>query len=366
MALSRANQPLIDPKRISSFENLKYVLAFKILFISNLKTTKKSFHLTIKTVNMSKFDLFGQSPELSFEEELDYLRKDQNVPPHSKFKNFLPFISDDGVIRANGRLANANQLEENLQTPVVLSGKEHITFLMLRDIHNHYGQTGLEHCRFIVQQSFIVISLRSILRTIINRCFDCRRQKAVALQPQMAPQPDFRIPNTENFIFQNTGVDFFGPFAIKASDNLYPKRYACIFTYLTIRAVHLEPAWHLSTDSFIQAILRFTARRRNPHLIVSDNGRNFVGASRELITKLNQFDHQKISDRLLKETMEWKFIPPYASQFGGAWGKTRAVLKTNSLLSDWPSNVDQRNISLIPKSSRRNPEQQASDLRPRQ
>ena len=192
----------------------------------------------------------------------------------------MPFISDDGVIRANGRLANANQLEENLQTPVILSGKEHITFLMLRDIHNHNGHTGLDHCRFIVQQSFIVINLRSTLRTIINRCFDCRRQKAVAMQPQMRPLPDFRIPNTENFIFQNTGVDFFGPFAIKASDNLYPKRYARIFTCLTTRAVHLEPAYHLSTDSFIQAILRFIARRGNPHLIVSDNGRNFVGASR--------------------------------------------------------------------------------------
>ena len=63
----------------------------------------------------------------------------------------------------------------------------------------------------------------------------------------------------------------------------------------------------------------FTARRGNPHLIVSDNGRNFVGASRELITKVNQFDHQEVSDRLLKETIEWKFIPPYASHFGGAW-----------------------------------------------
>ena len=100
---------------------------------------------------------------------------------------------------------------------------------------------------------------------------------------------------------------------------MYTKRYACIFTCLTTRAVHLEPAYHLSTDSFIQAILRFTDRRGNPHPIVSDNGRNSVGTSRELTTKVNQFDHQKISDRLLKETIEWKFIPPYASHFGGAW-----------------------------------------------
>ena len=124
--------------------------------------------------------------------------KDKSVPAHSKIKDFLLFISEDGVMRANGRLANANQLDENIQTPKTLSGKEHIAFLMFGHIQNHNGHTGLDDCRFIVQQSFIVISLRSSLRSIINRCFDCRRQNAVAMQPQMAPLPDFRIPNTEN------------------------------------------------------------------------------------------------------------------------------------------------------------------------
>ena len=80
MALSKAKQPPIDPKRFSSFEKLKRVLAFLILSVSNIKTTTKSFHLTIKTVNMSKIYLLRQSQELSFEEELDCLRKDQNVP----------------------------------------------------------------------------------------------------------------------------------------------------------------------------------------------------------------------------------------------------------------------------------------------
>ena len=45
------------------------------------------------------------------------------------------------------------------------------------------------------------------------------------------------------------------------------------------RAAHLEPAYCLSTDSFIQATLRFTPRRVNSHLTVPDNGRSFIGAS---------------------------------------------------------------------------------------
>ena len=38
---------------------------------------------------MTKIYLIRQSQELSFEEELDCLRKDQNVAAISKIKNFL-------------------------------------------------------------------------------------------------------------------------------------------------------------------------------------------------------------------------------------------------------------------------------------
>ena len=73
-----------------------------------------------------------------------------------------------------------------MQTTIILSGKEHIAFLMHRDIHSHNGHTEL--------------SFRSPLRPKINRCFDCRRQNASAMQLQMAPLPDFRISSTQNFI----------------------------------------------------------------------------------------------------------------------------------------------------------------------
>jgi len=52
--------------------------------------------------------------------------------------------------------------------------------------------------------------------------------------------------------FTTTGVDLFGPFYTrKASSQV--KHYGAIFTCLTIRAVHVDIAGSLSTDSFINA-----------------------------------------------------------------------------------------------------------------
>ena len=60
------------------------------------------------------------------------------------------------------------------------------------------------------------------------------------------------------------------------------KRYGCIFTCLSMRAAHLEVAHSQTTDSFLQALRRFTSRRGKPQQIYNDNGTNLVGAEKIL------------------------------------------------------------------------------------
>ena len=54
------------------------------------------------------------------------------------------------------------------------------------------------------------------------------------------------------------------------------KRYDIIFTCLASTTVHLEVANAMDTDSFIQALRMFIARRGNMRMLRSDNGSNFV------------------------------------------------------------------------------------------
>ena len=81
--------------------------------------------------------------------------------------------------------------------------------------------------------------------------------------------------------FHHVGIDYFGPYLIKQGRSLV-KRYGCLFTCMTVRAIHIELSHSLSTDSFLCALRRFIARRGRPEHIYSDNSSNFIGAERIL------------------------------------------------------------------------------------
>ena len=131
-----------------------------------------------------------------------------------------------------------------------------------------------------------------------------------------------QLPNERIAVFDpeftNTGVDYFGPILVKNNKRNrftsgHSKRYGVVLTYLTTRAAHLELAGDLSTDSFILALKRFMARRRQPKVMYSDSGSNFRGAENELGDLIS-----KISN-LTNYNINWKFIPPLSPWMGGAW-----------------------------------------------
>ena len=86
---------------------------------------------------------------------------------------------------------------------------------------------------------------------------------------------------------------------------------------MTTRAVHLELAFGLDTDSFLNAFYRMTSRRGVPNQVTSDNGTNFVGANRELCELWDNVDKSKVQAMTSIKGVKWNFNPPLAPHFGG-------------------------------------------------
>lgn len=155
----------------------------------------------------------------------------------------------------------------------------------------------------------------------------------------MAPLPSERlIPDKPPFTY--SGVDYFGPLYVKQGRSTV-KRYGCLFTCFTTRAIHIEIAHSLDLDSFICALQRFISCRGKPEKIFSDNGMNFHGGNRELRESLEAWNQKYMGTYLAQRGIEWHFNPPTASHMGGVWERmirsVRSILKTlikEQLVSD--------------------------------
>ncbi|XP_037814016.1 uncharacterized protein LOC119605126 [Lucilia sericata] len=107
--------------------------------------------------------------------------------------------------------------------------------------------------------------------------------------------------------------------------SLPPERtsaYVCIFVCFATKAVHLEATSDLTTDAFLAAFHRFISRRGCPSTMFSDNGTNFVGASREIEKDYRTFLKEcqaRMCSTFGTQGLSWRFIPAGAPHMGGLW-----------------------------------------------
>ena len=76
-------------------------------------------------------------------------------------------------------------------------------------------------------------------------------------------------------------------------------------------------AFGSDTDSVLNAITRFTSRSGVPKVMVSDCGKNFVGAVNELKELVSELDQDKTQQRTAHRSVKSNFNPSGAPHFGG-------------------------------------------------
>ena len=233
-------------------------------------------------------------------------------------------VLDGGLLRVGGRLNKAAIPEDN-KHPLILSKDQHISDLILRHIHLQLGHGGRNHVLSAARRKYWITSGPTAVRKIISRCLICKLHGGKAGEQKMADLPEERVvPDLPPFT--NVGVDYFGPVDVRRGRSIV-KRYGVVFTCMTSRAVHLEVAYSLDTDSCINALRRFICRRGQVSHLRSDNGTNFVSAERELREALASLNPDRIERALSKRGIKWSFNPPAGSHHGGAWERMIRMIR---------------------------------------
>ncbi|XP_006818607.1 uncharacterized protein LOC102806053 [Saccoglossus kowalevskii] len=328
--------------KISGEERMKEL---KLKARSQSKEKLKHEVLPVDTMELAERAVIRYVQQQHFSREIIALQKDQVVSKSSKLCKLNPVMSG-GLLRIGGRLGKAELLYD-VKHPVVLPKESPVSNLILQQIHKDVGHMGRNLMLATLRQRYWIRQANAAARQIISKCVICRHYRAKTGEQMMADLPRERLTADEP-PFTNTGVDYFGPIFVKRCRPII-KRYGVLFTCLNIRAIHIEVAQSLDTDSCINAVRKFIARRGGAKVLRSDNGTNFIGAERELRQAINDWNHTKIEQAVRQKNIIWQFNPPSASHFGGVWERQiRTIRKILfSLLKEQTIHLDDEALHML-------------------
>ncbi|XP_031551078.1 uncharacterized protein LOC116288432 [Actinia tenebrosa] len=315
--------------------------------------------MTVTDLEEAEEDIIRQIQKAAFPSELKSLRDIQNSPKYSSretdkerkaalketssLHTLDPFVDEKGIIKVGGRIRKAN-LSESLKNPIILPKSSHVTKLVINHVHErtHHSGRGVT-LNELRASGYWVINGNAMVRQFISKCVKCRYLRGTTGEQKMADLPKSRLEPAPPFTY--CAVDYFGPWYVKQRRSTV-KRYGALFTCLASRAVHIEVADSLETNSFIQALRRFISRRGPVREIRCDRGTNFVGAGAELKRAIDEMDDQKVKAELLKDNVDWVKNPASASNFGGVWERQIRSIRNvmNGLLRGHGARIDEETL----------------------
>ncbi len=160
------------------------------------------------------------------------------------------FKDDKQIWRCGGRLQNAS-LPFSARHPILLNKRHHLTSLIVHSAHKRVQHNGVKETLTEIRAKYWIIGGRSLVKSLIHRCFTCRRFEGRPLNaPPALPLPTFRVTETPPFAY--TALDFAGSMYIRSKkESNGNKVWICLFTCCVTRAIHLELVLDMLTMTFI-------------------------------------------------------------------------------------------------------------------
>ena len=257
--------------RYSSLEKLQRVTAWLLRFVRNVKHRVERRkqqtpsagpllreRITLAEIQEAQVSLCKSVQRDHFKDEINKLQKGSKLFKTNVLRKLDPFLDENGVLRVGGRLQRCNDMNFESKCPIILPKASKLTELLVRCTHLH-GHIGKNIVITKLREKYWIFGLKQLTKRILGQCVHCRKQFTPLGEQKMSDLPHDRV-NAPEHAFTRVGIDYFGPFEVKQGRSKV-KRYGCIFTCLASRAVHLEVANSLDTDSCINCLRRLVARR---------------------------------------------------------------------------------------------------------
>ncbi|XP_058448925.1 uncharacterized protein LOC131428882 [Malaya genurostris] len=349
--------PMLDVTRFGSWTKLLRTTAYVLRFIGNLRRKKARIALEMHIFTQEELKkveeiLWKLAQQESFSTEVHVLRSTQGPPEarhavvakSSPLYGMWPFMDKKGVVRKRGKIGAAPFAPFEAKFPVILPKQHLISSLIVDWYHRRFRHANRETIVNEMRQRFEIPRLRELIKRVTNNCVWCRVAKATPKPPPMASLPAIRLTPFVKFSF--VGLDYFGPVLVKVGRNQV-KRWVALFTCLTVRAVHLEVVYSLTTEACIMAVRRFISRRGPPAEFHSDNGTCFVGANNILKREI-EMRNQALAETFTNAETRWRFTPPATPHMGGVWERlVRSVKTAIGALLDAPRKPDDETLLTI-------------------
>jgi len=333
----------LDSKRFSKFSDwsrLKRAIACLQHIAESYHTNRcKGWHICSETDYKKAEALILQTVQKeAYADEYTSLCNKKPVSKGSSIASLNPFVDDDGILRVGGRLQRSSLTNREMH-PAIIPRKCHVASLLVHHYHKNVKHQGRHFTEGAVRaQGYWIIGAKRLISSVIHNCVQCRKLRGRHAEQIMADLPKDRVEPAPPFTY--VGVDTFGPWNIVTrktrGGQASSKRWAILFTCLTIRAIHIEVVPEMSSSAFTNALRRFIARYGNVKLFRSDRGTNFVGTVNELGMDAVNVEDGEVHGLLKNNDVTWVFNPPHASHMGGVWERMIGTVKRilNSMLCE--------------------------------
>ena len=235
-------------------------------------------------------------------------------------------IEENGMYVVQPRIelkpADANSESDPL---FIVSPKSLFTRRLIEHEHKGACHPGRDATAAVFRKSYYCPHAIKVIKSVVQRCFMCKRIRKVMVSQKMGPIPELRLKPSPPFA--HVVLDLFGPYAVRGEVNkrTTSKAWGVIIVDLVSRATHIEAAVGYDTESFLLALRRFAAIRGWPAHIFSDPGSQLKGADQSIREMWESIKSPLVSTECAAKGTSWSFGPGNSPWYQGA---AEALIKT--------------------------------------